>query len=485
MNRFMSNEQLPEYPQLRATQRGSKMLALPLGQLSLPLLFIAIALLVGACVGNDNTSDNTDPTPTPSSPKPSADPTITDDPGDGTTPVTATSTTEVTPTDPLVPSVTLPVSGTRLPDLTSTAVPAQVPTPTVVFRPSPTRVVPTATVPTQTPAPTVVFRPSPTGVVPTATPVLQPDSRFGVIASGPGLEWQLSNLGTKWFIDYRSDPRNPPDGRVRVPYISVKPGTARIDPPTIALFASGAPGSYWYIGGETNIPAQDGIDPASYVVEFDYYVDHIKAADPTAKIIGPSILNWDFKCTGCGGGFLSGQEWTIDFVEAYAIAHSGDTPPIDVWAIDLYPLTWVATPDYPNPLPMTHWGLMVDQIKGFRAYLEDKLPAHADTPIWITEIASHWAYDSFTFVDGRTAIPEGAVYRWDLMNAYVEDLFSWLASNGPLYRVDRWFLYRGFIDIKENAKNGYAGIYLFESGDTGAALTPTGEIYSEFAHGTR
>jgi hypothetical protein len=303
-----------------------------------------------------------------------------------------------------------------------------------------------------------------------------------VIASGAGLEWQLNTLETTWFIDYKSDPRGAPAGTNRVPFISVRPGKARISPTLVAEYASGVPGSSWYIGGETNIPAQDGIGPTEYVVEFDYYVDLILAADPTAKILGPSVLNWDFTCTGCGG-YMPGHIWMSDFVDAYAAAHGGESPPIDAWALDAYPLTWEATPEYPNPLPMTEWQIVADQAIGLRAFLAT-VPGHADTPIWITEVASHWAYDEVGWVNSNLAIPD-TPYRWDLMTEYIENLFSWFQSNGPTLKIDRWFLYRGYIEIANHAKYGYAGIYLFETGDTGAAMTPVGEVYRDFASGIR
>jgi len=252
----------------------------------------------------------------------------------------------------------------------------------------------------------------------------------------------------------------------------------------MAEYASGVPGSYWYIGGETNVSAQDGISPADYVVEFDYYVPLILQADPTAKILGPSVLNWDFSCTGCGWN-NPGINWIPEFVSEYALAHGGLSPPIDAWAIDAYPLTWAATPEYPNPLPMTEWQLAVNQVVNFRTYLEENVPGHSDTPIWITEMASHWAYDSVGFVSGVLSIPVDGIYQWEQMNSYVANLSTWLNSNAAAHGIERWFLYRGYINISDHAKSGYAGIYLFESGDTGAALTPTGEVYSEFAKGIR
>jgi hypothetical protein len=330
------------------------------------------------------------------------------------------------------------------------------------------------------PTPTSIF---PTSYFVTPTPIPVADDRYGVIASGDGLAWQLEQLGVKWFIDYKPDPRGAPPGTKRVPYIKVKQGTTRIAADLVTEYAASVPGSAWYIGGETNVPAQDGISESAYVVEFDYYEQLIRAADPTAVILGPSVLNWDFTCVGCGG-YQSGHDWMQNFVTAYAIAHGGDSPPIDAWALDAYPLTWSASAEYPNPLPMTEWELVTEQIVGMRDFLESDVPGHADTPIWVTEVASHWAYDSLGWDGANIGIPD-TPYRWDLMDEYVGNLAEWLNSNGDLYKIDRWFFYRGYIEIANHAKFGYAGIYLFETGDTGAALTPTGEVYRDFAKGIR
>jgi hypothetical protein len=285
-------------------------------------------------------------------------------------------------------------------------------------------------------------------------------------------------LGTQWFIDYTADPRDAPPGTNRVPFISVKPGRERLALDLIDLYATGAPGSSWYIGGEPNVDQQDGISPADYVIEFDYYVERIKSADPTARIIGPSILNWDFTCSGGCGFSPSGEQWMREFIDSYALSHAGAVPPVDIWAIDTYPLTW-------DDLPMTNWQLVRDQMIGFRQFLEQEVPGHADTPIWVTEIASHWAYDSFEFGPSGLVIPDGSVYRWDAMSGYLTGIFDWLSESGSAFGIDRWFLYRGYIDIQAHAMNGYAGIHLFESGEIGAKPTVLGELYRQYATGER
>jgi hypothetical protein len=302
-----------------------------------------------------------------------------------------------------------------------------------------------------------------------------------MISVGGLAGYRLDQIAVDWFIDYNPDTRTAPPGKTKVPFVSLRPGNDRLTPSQIATFTAAAPGSTWYIGGEPNIAQQDNITPQNYVIEIDYYATEIRAADPTAKIMGPSILNWDFTCSGCGG-FQSGESWMRQFVDAYAFTHGGDTPPIDIWAIDVYPLTW-------NELPMTNWQIVRDQLLGFRQFLRDEVPGHANTPIWITEIASHWAFDGFEIIDGVFSIPADQHvaddYLWDNMIGYMDGIIPWLMDNAEAQNIDRWFFFRDWIDISKSASDGYAGIYFFEDSTGDAALNPLGQVYRDYATGQR
>ena len=41
------------------------------------------------------------------------------------------------------------------------------------------------------------------------------------------------------------------------------------------------------------------------------------------------------------------------------------------------------------------------------------------------------------------------------------------------------------VDISQTASAGYAGIHLFESGGSGVALNPLGQVYHDYATGQR
>lgn len=313
------------------------------------------------------------------------------------------------------------------------------------------------------------------------------DSRFGVILNTDlsVVAWQLSQLGVDWYIDYTLDTSSIPAGRHKMLFVPMGRTAALLSESQIRAVALGAPGSVWYLGGEPNAPEPTGsrfITPDEYILNFDYYVQKIKGIDPTAKITGPSILNWDFTCRGCAG-YQSGHSWLADFVQKYRNTHGGQPPPVDIWAIDTYPLTW-------DKVPMTEWDIVRDQITGMRAWINLNVPELASKPIWITEIASHWAYSSWQTVNGRQTIGPGLDwdrdYLWNDMELYIANLFGWLKANGPALRVDRWFLNVAYVNIREEVKtHAYAGIYLFESGNSGAPLNQLGRAYRDYALGRR
>ncbi len=422
---------------------------------------IVLTAIAGPTASTDPTSTSVAPASTKGTP----------DAGSTATPLPPTPVTVPTPT-------TAPATPTALPDTSGGETPNHtvIPDPTTTPTSTATPAVPPSPTPTSAPVPT--FAPLPD---PTSTPTPPSNLRFGVISGGPLTSYRLGQLGVDWYIDYSPDPGTAPPGTTKLPFISVKPGKARLTPSEITSFTRAAPGSTWYIGGEPNIEQQDGISPQAYVVEFDYYATQIRAADPTAKIMGPSILNWDFTCTGCSG-FQSGESWMREFVDAYIFFHDGASPPVDIWAIDVYPLTW-------NNLPMTNWQIVRDQLIGFREYLKDEVPGHANTPIWITEVASHWGFDGFEFEDGKMTIPAGQSFQDDFLWAevigYMDGIIGWLQDNADAQNIGRWFFYRDWVDISQSAGAGYAGIQFFESGESGAALNQLGQVYREYATGQR
>ncbi len=242
-----------------------------------------------------------------------------------------------------------------------------------------------------------------------------------------------------------------------------------------------APGAVWYIVGEPNRRA--GYAAGDIVDQLhDLYVA-IKAADPTALITSPSVLNWDFTCLrpeyhGCSWD-LSGREWVEEFRGTY-LATYGEEPPVDIWAIDAYPLDWINLPTVNAQIP-------IDQISGLRQYL-DTIPAHQGKPIWVTEFSLHWGYDCpdpsnrpwscLVFTEEGIGPPADAVYQEDAVIQYLTTVYDWLEENATPLNIERWLTFTSYRDLAAPNAAGFAGLTLFDGPAPGAHLTPVGEFFA-------
>lgn len=422
------------------------------------------------------------PTPTPA-PAPTATSTAT-----ATLPPIASPTATPTPSPSATPSPTATPTASATPDRDDT--PRRTPTPTRTRTPTPTATA------TPTPSPT-----------PTPTPLpIEGDNRFGVVlhtGSEDDSRYFLSRLGVKWYLDFTPDMSSVPEGASKVPFIPVptapniwNSGWAEtIESRTDAEIAArgfltraqvrqraqSAPGSYWYIFGEAN--RYPYITGSRFAPVFHYFASQIRLADPSARIIGTSVLNWDFTCVGCSGYYF-GSEWLEDFIQAYE-ARYGEKPPVDVWAIDVYPIDWNNTPNNDPTRPafyqsrgasFQHWQIAVMQVQGMRDYL-DSIPEYQDTPIWITEIAIHVGYDAWVWEHFPDRLAPVGDYHWDRMSDYLIAVLDWLEGNASDYNVDRWFFFITWKDIVEVGPDGYMGIVFFDGPEQGAGLTCLGSVY--------
>ena len=226
-----------------------------------------------------------------------------------------------------------------------------------------------------------------------------PDDRYGVAVHG-GLdqeaEYFLDSLGVSSYLNFTADMSDVPDTVEKLPHIGKTSPGSLLSPGEIeALVQSAAAGSHWYVGSQPNVR---GISGAAFADVFHHYYTNIKAADPTAKVSGPGMLNWDFTCIGCGG-FPSGESWLRDFINAYESKY-GQPVPVGAWAIDVFPIDWNNTPnndpDRPamyNGFPTQHWRIAVDQLERMRQDLDAM--GYADTPIWVTDMAVHIGYETW------------------------------------------------------------------------------------------
>jgi len=260
----------------------------------------------------------------------------------------------------------------------------------------------------------------------------------------------------------------------------------------LRTMASNSPGSYWYPFGEAN--RYGYMTGARFAPVFHYFLTQLKIGDPGAKILSPSILNWDYTCIGCAGpaivscegvthfqgGYQCGKEWLKEFVSTYNSTY-GENPPVDVWAIDLYPLDWKNTPNndssqlalYKNAR-VIHSEIVVQQLIGLREYL-DTMSEYNTTPIWITEMALHVGYEGWEFDSPLDPVEP---YHWDKMSDYLIYILDWLEENHDVVKIEKWFLFVTWKDIVDVGADGYMGIILFSgpNPDT-SSLNCLGSIY--------
>ena len=335
-------------------------------------------------------------------------------------------------------------------------------------------------------------------------------------------EYFLSELGVKWFLDFGDDLSNIPPGANKVPLVAMAVAPAEklappscppsgiaavnlLSPQAIREKVAQQSGSYWYLGGETNVPAQDALCATVYAEVFDYYVEEIKLADPTAKVMSASVLNWDIPCTfGTPGdcGVQPGASWVEEFIDAY-VGKYGRQPPVDVWLIDAYPLDWrnswngqffeFTSPATGVPTGMTNYQFVVDQIQGMREFL-NSIPEQKEVPMWVVEVGSHSGWDGYTFpcsVSGTYLNDcQGTVlgelkpmgeYHWDWMEQYLTGLLDWLETNSAAMNIERWFLFTTYMDINAPSSQGFGGTILFDGPDAEADLTRLGILYRDRA----
>jgi hypothetical protein len=376
------------------------------------------------------------------------------------------------------PATDVPATSTPTVEPTSVVVLVTTPTPTNVPPTASPTVAPTIVIPTSTTVPTatVLVAPPPTATPtqtpsPTATPLPTTDPRYGVIANSAGSVGHVTTLGVDRYLDFSSITSDIPSGTKKLLHITT------ISPVPVAEInsaAAAAPGSTWYVTGEPNV---NWVDPASAVAYHDTYAA-IKAADPTAKLTSPSILNFDFTCIGCGG-YMSGHTWLDTYISSYNDIY-GINPPVDYWAIDVYPIIWDT-----NQIPTVRSDIVIDQLTDYRAYL-DNMPSEVGKPIIMTEFGLHWGFDGMTF-SGATcsgAYPEGT-YQPAAVITYLKDVFTWLEANADSSNIDSWYLFSTYRDLVAcNPDKGY-GLTLFDSSSPTANLSPVGQFYYDWIRGDR
>jgi len=325
------------------------------------------------------------------------------------------------------------------------------------------------------PGPTTGSRPprvppaTPPATRPPTAPWIRPEGaadRYAVTVhtdDRDDLGWFLGELGVEWYLhnDYRVD--NIPPGHRKLLYVGSLPGP---DASAIQRIAGSVPGATWLILNEPN--RRGGHAPSDIVEELHRLYTAIRSADPGATILSPSILNWEFTCTLCRG-YQPGRDWLAEFRAAY-LDRYGTEPPVDAWAVNVYPLDWMH-------VPTVDLDLAIAQIEGLRRYL-DGVPELAGQPIWIPEIGLHWGWDAIDWT-AAPCVRGAGEYQTARVVAYLRELFDWLDRNGERLTIEKMFVYISHRDITTCNEDYYAGITLFDGPLPGASLTPAGEALRE------
>ncbi len=299
--------------------------------------------------------------------------------------------------------------------------------------------------------------------------------QFGIIIGGD-VPTALNQLGASWWYAYGNLPSAQSPGSV-VAQISLRPthGDISLVPvATLQAAAQARPGSYWIIGNEPNNPGQDNVTPDQYIADYEYYASAIRGADPTAKLVGPNVLNFDFTCTGCGG-YESGHAW-IDGLRSSWASQFGGEPDFDVWSVHGYAITW-------DQLPMTNAVTVEQQVSGLANYLA-AIPADAGKPIWLTEFGILWAFDGYTgattgCADAPNCLAPVGSYDQAAVDAFLTTLLPWLQANSSTYNLQKWFVYIASGQPEPNM-TAFGGIALLTSLTTDATLTESGQIYHQY-----
>jgi hypothetical protein len=307
--------------------------------------------------------------------------------------------------------------------------------------------------------------------VPTADP------RYGVIVTSVESR-ALSVLGVTEYINYTMTTGGVPAGKRKVLYVS---SVSPIPVLQIQQAAAAAPGSVWYVLGEPNAHGRT-VEDVIVGLHDTYAV--IKQSDPTALITSPSILNFGFSCINCAG-YPPGGSWIYDFREQYVEIYGVD-PPIDIWAIDVFPIVWPgANHPVSQAFPTVRHDIVIEQIEDYREWI-DFYPASQGKPIWITEFGLHWGFSDWdTDAPGCDTPAPAGVYETDKVKQYLREVYTWLENNADEMNIERWFTFATYRDLSACQSDSANGLSLLDSPGPNGNLTEIGQFFKDWVHGVR
>ncbi|MDA1296503.1 MAG: glycosyl hydrolase [Chloroflexi bacterium] len=245
--------------------------------------------------------------------------------------------------------------------------------------------------------------------------------------------------------------------------------------------AAQAPGSVWYVLGEPN---GHGVTVEDVVVGLHDTYEVIKQADPSARITSPSILNFNFTCTNCGG-YQSGSSWINNFWFQYTNLY-GEDPPIDIWAIDTFPIVW---PDDELPVsqafPTVRDDIVAQQVTDYRVWLDARQQTRGK-PIWVTEFGLHWGFPDLEYgVPGCTKPSPKGEYLATEVKAYLARAYSWFEANSSAMNIQRWFTFSTYKNIDVCQADSGNGLSLLDNSGGAGNMTEVGIFFKNWILGFR
>ncbi len=231
-----------------------------------------------------------------------------------------------------------------------------------------------------------------------------PDERFGVVATdtsgwnGPVMPMQgpqfFDAVAVRWWYNYLQDSVRVFPGYHKL-YMYWK-ATLSSTPAQIQADAAAAAAAYpgetiwWSMSNEPNDRGQANQSATDFAAIYFRFHQNLKLGDPNCRIIGPSMLNWDFQSTSV---FQTGKSWYEEFrqawynnasARAYSEANYGVSfPPQDGFNLHTYDLRGVQG----TPWAAEDWRYCRDQI----LLCYNDLPSYPEVlskTIWLTEFGA-------------------------------------------------------------------------------------------------
>lgn len=285
-------------------------------------------------------------------------------------------------------------------------------------------------------------------------------------------------FGITDYIDYTTQLTDVPAGARKILYLNV---VNPVQTSRIQEAAAAAPGSIWYVLGEPNAhgkPVQDVI-----VGLHDTY-EAIKQADPTALITSPSILNFAFNCINCSG-YQTGADWIYSFRTTYMDFY-GEPPPIDIWAIDVFPIVWPGgSLPASQAFPTVRDDIVIKQLQDYRLWL-DIWDDSRGKPIWVTEFGLHWGFTDWKFgVAGCSGPSPVGEYQTAKVKDYLRRVYTWLEANSDANNIQRWFTFSSYRDISVCQSDSGNGLSFLDSSGTSGQTTDVGQFFYNWIRGIR